>query len=357
MGVGELTRARDRLLAADALEASAAEVCAEVVQAIREVAPFEWCAVLTTDPETMLPSGGIVEGFSADDCAPFWDNELVDPDFLKFCDLARSVDPVATLVEAVDGDLERSPRYMKLYRHLGAADELRIALVAGSSCLANGAFLRGQDLGPFTATEVGDVRQLLPIATTILRRALGRVTCAASSQPPVVIMLDGKGEVTGMSVGGGRILEDLRINEPHGELPGIIKAAATKARWSRTSTDLTTRVQGRSGQWLRLHIAPMEGEVGAVALTVESARPDDLVRILLESYGLTPRETEIVLLLCRGHSTKDIAAELLISSHTVRDHVKAIYEKSGVNSRGELLATLFSNHVMDRLHATVSHLA
>jgi DNA-binding CsgD family transcriptional regulator len=357
MGVGELVRARDRLLAADALEVSAAEICAEVVHAIRDVAPFEWCAVLTTDPETMLPSGGIVEGFSAEDCAPFWDNELVDPDFLKFCDLARSVDPVGTLVEATDGDVARSPRYQKLYAALDAADELRIALVAGSSCLANGAFLRSRARGPFTASEVADVRQLLPVATTVLRRALGRVQGSVTAQAPVVIMLDGDGEVTGMSAGGARILEDLRINEVEGDLPGIIKAAATKARWSRTSTALTTRVQGRSGQWLRLHVSPMEGEVGAVALTVETARPDDLVRILLESYGLTPRETEIVLLICRGHSTKEVAAELLISAHTVRDHVKAVYEKSGVSSRGELLATLFSNHVMDRLHDSVSHLA
>lgn len=55
--------------------------------------------------------------------------------------------------------------------------------------------------------------------------------------------------------------------------------------------------------------------------------------------------------------SKDIGEELLISSHTARDHVKAIYEKAQVNSRGELVATLLSNHVLGRLHDTVTHVA
>jgi DNA-binding CsgD family transcriptional regulator len=356
MGVGYFTRARDRLLRLDRDEPTAAAACEEIAVALGELAPFDACALLTTDPETLLPSGGVVHGFSPDDCAPFWDNELLDPDFNKFTDLARSLEPVATLVEAVDGDLERSPRYLKLYAAFGAVDELRVAFVAGSSCLAVGAFVRCAGSEPFTASELADVRQLVPVATTLLRRALGRMIQETSSQPPVVIMLDGSGGVVGMSSGGQRILDDLRINEVDGELPGVIKAAATKARWSRSATNLTTRMRGNSGQWLRLHVSPMEGEVGAVAVTVEAARPDDLVRILLESYGLTARETDIALLLCRGLSTKEVAAELIISAHTVRDHVKAIYEKAGVSSRGELVATLFSTHVLGRFHSSVAHL-
>jgi DNA-binding CsgD family transcriptional regulator len=357
MGVGAFTRARDRLLAADLAEAATGEVCEEIVRAFREIASFEWCAVMTTDPETILPSGGVVNGFSASDCIPFWDNELVDPDFDKFADLVRRVDPVATLAETVDGDLHRSPRYQKLYGPLGAADELRVVFVAGTSCLAIGVFVRPGEAGPFTPAELADVRALVPVTTTVLRRALGRVHQAASSQPPVVIMLDGEGNITGMTEGGQQVLEDLRVNGVDGTIPGVIGAAATKARWSRSSTNLTTRLRGRSGRWLRLHVSPMEGEVGAVALTVETARPDDLVHILLDSYGLTTRETDIVLWLCRGLSTKEIAAELMISAHTVRDHVKAIYEKAGVSSRGELVAGLFTSHVLDRFHDTVEHVS
>ncbi len=79
----------------------------------------------------------------------------------------------------------------------------------------------------------------------------------------------------------------------------------------------------------------------------------DLTPILLESYGLTDREVEIVILLARGLATKDIAAELSLSPHAVRDHVKAIFEKAGVNSRGELVARLFAQHLLDGFHAAV----
>lgn len=348
-------RARDLLLAADTDAVTSGGVCEAVVQAFHAVARFDWCAVMTTDPETFLPSGGVVEGFSPEDCVPFWDNELTDADFNKFTELARRYDPVATLHEALDGDLQRSPRYRQLYAGLAAGDELRVSFVAGSSCLAIGAFLRPDHAGPFSAEELADARALVPVATRVVRRALGRIRDDATSQPPVVIMLDGDGAITGLSAGGQAVLEDLRVHGVDGDLPGVIQVAAAKARASRTTPHLTTQLHGRSGRWLRLHVTPMEGASGTVAVTVETARPDDLARILLDSYGLTTRETQIVLRLCRGLTSKEIGSELLISAHTVRDHVKAIYDKAQVRSRGELVAALFSNHVLGRLHGAISH--
>ena len=356
MSLADFTRARDRLLAADAAECSSNEVCEEIVRSFHDIARFDWCAVMTTDPSTLLPSGGVVEGFAPEACEPFWDNELLDPDFNKFTDLARSVDPVVTLADAVDGDLLRSPRYARLYGPLGAADELRIAFMAGPACLAVGVFLRPGDAGAFNPEEITDARDLVPVATKVLRRALGRLHAEATNEPPTVILLDGEGEVTAMSAGGQKVLDDIRIDiDDDGELPNMLRTAATKARWSRTTTNLTTRLRSRSGRWLRLHVAPMDGDAGTVVLTVEAARPDDLALILLDSYGLTQRETEIVMRLCQGLSTKEIAGEVMISAHTVRDHVKTIFEKTGVNSRAQLVASLFSNHLLDRFHQTISH--
>lgn len=134
-------------------------------------------------------------------------------------------------------------------------------------------------------------------------------------------------------------------------MPGTIMVAASKARSSRVSTRLRTR----NGRWVRVHVAPMEGD-DTVSVTIEPARAGDLVPILLDSYGLTSRETDIVLLLCRGFGTKEIAAELSISVHTVRDHLKAVFDKVGVNSRGELVAKVFSNHMLEGFHDTVIHL-
>lgn len=62
---------------------------------------------------------------------------------------------------------------------------------------------------------------------------------------------------------------------------------------------------------------------------------------------------EIVTLLARGLPTKEIAAELTLSSHTIRDHIKTIFGKTNVNSRGELVARIFAEHLLDGFHSAV----
>lgn len=49
--------------------------------------------------------------------------------------------------------------------------------------------------------------------------------------------------------------------------------------------------------------------------------------------GLTPREVEILLLVARGASNKDIAEQLVLSEKTVRNHVERTYAKLGVKNR------------------------
>ncbi len=328
------------------------------------VASFDACAVMTTDPATLLPSGGVVEGFDQSACAPFWDNELLDPDFNKFVALAQSHDPVATLHEAVDGDLARSPRYVRLYADYGIGDELRVAFTAGASCLAVGAFTRAAARGPFTPAEIADVRRLVPEAAAVLRRALRRVTEGQEGWlTPVVVTLDAQGEVVSMTEGAQAVLDDVRESVATADpltadgLPQIIRNVVSRARCSRSSRNLSTRVRGRSGRWFRVHVAPLQGEGPAFVLTVEAAHPSDFARVLLDSYGLTSRETSVVMLLARGLSAKEIAAELAISAHTVRDHVKVVYARAGVSTRGELVAALFTNHVLAPLHAAVTEVA
>ena len=53
---------------------------------------------------------------------------------------------------------------------------------------------------------------------------------------------------------------------------------------------------------------------------------------------LSPRETEILNLLARGHIEKQIAAEIHISQHTVHAHIRSIYEKLQVHSHAHAVA-------------------
>jgi DNA-binding CsgD family transcriptional regulator len=70
------------------------------------------------------------------------------------------------------------------------------------------------------------------------------------------------------------------------------------------------------------------------------------VPIIVEAYDLTAREQDVIRLIARGCGTAEVADGLYLSPHTVRDHVKTIFRKLGVASRGELVAKLFAEHYL-----------
>lgn len=86
------------------------------------------------------------------------------------------------------------------------------------------------------------------------------------------------------------------------------------------------------------------GEGRHVAVVVEPARPAELAPLILLAHGLTKREAEVAQLILQGKPTKVVARDLRISQNTVEDHLKAIFGKVGVGSRGQLTATIFSEH-------------
>jgi DNA-binding NarL/FixJ family response regulator len=57
-------------------------------------------------------------------------------------------------------------------------------------------------------------------------------------------------------------------------------------------------------------------------------------------------------LVARGFSTNEIAGPLHLSAYTVQDHLKAVFDKTGNSSRGDLVARLFFRHYAPRLAAT-----
>ena len=56
------------------------------------------------------------------------------------------------------------------------------------------------------------------------------------------------------------------------------------------------------------------------------------------SVSLTPREKEVLNLICKGHSNKEIAKELSISLSTVKNTLRGLYRKLNVSTRSSLQA-------------------
>ena len=65
-----------------------------------------------------------------------------------------------------------------------------------------------------------------------------------------------------------------------------------------------------------------------------------------ETYGLTPRELEVLRLVAAGRTNRDIAATLVVSEHTVARHVQNIYAKLSLSSRAAATAFAFEHDLV-----------
>lgn len=69
-----------------------------------------------------------------------------------------------------------------------------------------------------------------------------------------------------------------------------------------------------------------------------AALPEEgtVMETLFSKYNISPREQEIIRLISRGKSNKEIADVLFISLQTVKHHTHSIYRKLNVKNRVQL---------------------
>jgi DNA-binding CsgD family transcriptional regulator len=71
---------------------------------------------------------------------------------------------------------------------------------------------------------------------------------------------------------------------------------------------------------------------------VSKARPDPAV--LREVFGLTPVESKVASVISTGASPEHAAEEMEIAVVTARNHLKAVFAKTGTHRQSELVALL-----------------
>ena len=66
-----------------------------------------------------------------------------------------------------------------------------------------------------------------------------------------------------------------------------------------------------------------------------------------KTYGLTPRELEVVGTIVEGCSNRDIAKQFNLSEETVKRHLSNIFDKTGVSTRLELALFAIAHHLVE----------
>lgn len=201
---------------------------------------------------------------------------------------------------------------------------------------------------PFTPEDtqlLNDVSASL--GATMRQLVIGDSSPPPDSLPPGVIICDHHLRETSWTPAAHRWLAHLSDGphwHRHGLLPPAIYGVAGRLLATAEETSSETaraRVRMTTGTWAVLDGSRLEGEAGGrVAITIRAATADEVLEILCRGYELTPRESELVRLVVGGLRTEQLAQRLFITPYTVKDHLKAVFEKVGVRSRGELVGRM-----------------
>jgi DNA-binding CsgD family transcriptional regulator len=181
-------------------------------------------------------------------------------------------------------------------------------------------------------------RQMAPA----LRRSRTQASNPAKEAAPTgVLVLDGHLRVTTSTEAARSWIAALPaapLFSAWAILPPVVYPVVTMAR---TTGHAHALEQTADGRWLMIEASAV-ADVGDVAVTFRGATPAETFVVLCRAYALTRRERDIVRTVIVGLDTRAIAERLFISRHTVQDHLKSIFDKTGVRSRRELLATFNS---------------
>ncbi|MGY2130367.1 response regulator transcription factor [Blastococcus sp. SYSU DS0617] len=337
---------------------------AAALESVRRAVPFSAACFATADPATGLVTGTVKVGLDDhhdDEWAHF---EYVVPDPSAFLDLSRHPGAVMALHSATGGHVERSPRFADfIRRYWNFDDEMRAALTLDGTTWGFVALFRDGPGAAFTPPEQSFLSGVSSTLAGGLRSGLLTAAAVPGGDPvdgPAVLVVDPSGELASASVGADAQVADLG-GGPLGESPlplallALVGAARRGAANGRVHPP-RVRLRTRSGHWVVAHASPLmkrDGSAADVVVTIEEARPPEIVPIVVAAFGLTPREQDVVQLVLQGLDTAAIAATLHLSAYTVQDHLKAIFAKVGVRSRRELTAKVYFDQYAPHLAAGV----
>ncbi len=339
-----------------------------VVDTLRGAMPIDGIIMAATDPDTLLAMGaGVAHGLPHSVCSPFWEHEFEVPDYNKFADLARGPRQVADLHAATGGRPERSARWRALRALMDSDAELRATFNAGGRGWGLLHVTRAGGTDGFSAEEIAFVETVAPVVGGALRASLvSHPAQDAAGRGPGMAIVDPDNRVLSATPEAMAWFEELDSMYPMPdpllgmdvptEVMLVAQVARARAAAGDGATAAHTRVRTHRGHWMLVHgscLRGADGAAGPVAVVIEPAKASEVAPLIVDAYQLTPREVDVTRGLARGLTTNEIARTLHLSRYTVQDHLKSVYEKVGVCSRGELVAKMFADHYHDRLVAAI----
>lgn len=334
----------------------------EATESVRRAVPWEAACLATHDPKTHLLTSARKYGHLR--TVDSHDQEFATIEYggvepTAFYEIAAASVPAAGVHLTHGGEIERSVRMGSfMVPYFGFGDEARLVFMDGVQAWGAMALFRGSDDTPYADEDVAFLASLSPLFARGVRSGL-LARMAVASPPaqhgPVVLIVGSDDRIVQMSADAEERLRDLSVGdgscEPTGVVGAVVGAARRYAR-GESAVPPRARVRNESGMWLVVHASPLSGSgdrAGEVVVTIEEARPPEIVALVVAAFGLTQRERDVTQLVLQGVDTKEIAATLHVSTYTVQDHLKSVFDKADVRSRRELISRIYFDQYVPRM--------
>jgi DNA-binding CsgD family transcriptional regulator len=317
-----------------------------VLDRIRAAVGFDAYAWLLTDPETEVGAAPLAD-------VP-WLSELPRMIRLKYLTNVNrwtGLDgPVAFLRAASGGGREGSLLWRELLRAYDVSDVASLVFRDRFGCWGFLELWRQGPDAPFTEEDAAFLGAIAEPVTEALRRGQARTFDEVAAPParagPAVLMLSPELEVRAQT---SETEEYLRLLVPPDADRRPIPSGAYNVAAQLLAVEAgvddhppTARVHLTGGVWLTLRAARIGDDTPVdqrdIAVTIELTSPADRLALFARACGLSPREAELLGHLVAGSDTRRTAQEMFLSEHTVQDHLKAIFAKTGARNRRALLA-------------------
>lgn len=244
------------------------------------------------------------------------------------------------------GELERSELWRECLAPHGIGDELSLSCVDRTGVWGHLTAQRCEQDRHFAESDLFLLEDSSASIARLMRRSVIDSPAAhrpgAPTSAPAVVILGPDLEVRGRTAGVRDWLARFPDAEPAdrwGQLPAAVYAVAGRLR---RAGEGFARVRAGDGRWASLQAASIEGDGdgGLAAVTIRPASAEELFEILSRAHDLSSRESMLARHVVNGLCTSEIAERLSIVPYTVKDHLKSIFRKTGVSSRGELASRL-----------------
>jgi DNA-binding CsgD family transcriptional regulator len=330
----------------------------KLLDVIADVVAFDAYVWLLTDPVTTVGAAPLahVPGLALPEL-PALIRAKYATRLNRWTALTQTASPVGLLSEAVGDDPGDGRVWRETLSRHGIGDVASTVFTDQFGCWGFVDLWREEGRGPFEGPDVEFLARVAPTVTTALRECQARTFVQAATPHrddvgPVVLTLDDGLRITSQTAASQNWLDVLLPPGPGSHaVPASVYNVAAQLLAIEDGIDdhpASTRIHLSDGFWLtlraarlasldRLGVAPDRPGAGIV-VTIEETSPVERLELFARAVALTPREYELVRLLAAGGHTRTMSRQMALSEHTVQDHLKSIFSKTGARDRVTVLA-------------------